>query len=316
MQPNSKSIIFSKYPVSIWVVLVSWLLINACTQETTSPQNVAVTSVAANADSTVTTKRLTIQLPGLAEDATKLKMVLIPSGTFKMGSATNEPGRNAKYEWPLHEVTIAKPFYLAQYEVTQAQWEAVMGKDSHHSKFKDRPNHPVEKVSWLDCQRFINKLNELGQGTFRLPTEAEWEYACRAGTQTPFSFGAIADSVYSESAFEEIANNYLWWRGNNNPPGTKAVGLKLPNPWGLYDMHGNVNEWCADKWKPPTQRGAYTDTSRPFSNWEFLLVLRNRVNRGGDFMSAARSCCSAARYYEQSIDYHYRIGFRIAREYP
>lgn len=244
---------------------------------------------------------ITIHLPGLPEDAKKLEMVLIQPGSFMMGSSMEEQGR-LDTEWPLHEVTITKPFYLGKYEVTQAQWESVMGNNP--SFFRGRPNNPVEKVRWRTCQKFIKKLNSLGQGTFRLPTEAEWEYACRAGTTTRFSFG---DSL-------ENADKFMWWEVNNDPKGTKEAGLKLPNPWGLYDMHGNVQEWCEDRWQLPNERGPQIDPKGPSSGSSFFFLWTNRVFRGGSFGSHAQDCRSAYRSREQSMDFHYSLGFRLVRE--
>lgn len=248
---------------------------------------------------------ITVELPNLPQDAQKLEMILIKPGTFTMGSSLKERGRSED-EWPPHKVTMTKLFYMGQYEVTQAQWEAVMGSKSHRSKFRGRPNNPVEKVSWRACQKFIKRLNHLGEGTFRLPTEAEWEYACRAGTGTRFSFG---DAL-------ENADKYMWWSGNNTPDETKKVGLKSPNPWGLYDMHGNVFEWCLDGWEKPYARGTQIDPQRSSPNFFFFSLWTSRVYRGGSFRSNAKYCRSAPRGQEQSFDYHYSLGFRIVREYP
>ena len=247
-------------------------------------------------------KMITVHLSALPGDAKKLEMVLIEPGSFTMGLAKDELGRSGN-DWPLHEVKITRPFYIGKYEVTQAQWESVMGNNP--SSFSGRPNHPVEKVRWQTCQKFIKKLNALGQGTFRLPTEAEWEYACRAGTRTRFSFG---DSL-------ENADKYMWWEGNNEPNGTKEVGLKLPNPWGLYDMHGNVQEWCADRWELPRGRGSQIDPQGPSSGASFFFVWTNRVFRGGSFGRSAQDCRSSFRSREQSIDFHYSLGFRLVMEY-
>lgn len=246
---------------------------------------------------------MTIDLPNLPKEAKKLEMVLIKEGSFTMGSSKEELSRT-DIEWPLHRVTIAKSFYMGKYEVTQAQWEAVMGRNP--SYFREKPNHPVEKVSWRACQKFIRRLNALGQGVFRLPTEAEWEYACRAGTETQFSFGNSAEN----------ADKYMWWRGNNKPNETKEVGLKLPNPWGLHDMHGNVLEWCSDSWELPYERGPQIDPKGPPSGPSFFFLFTNRVMRGGGIGSRAQDCSSSWRGREQSLDFHYSLGFRLVREYP
>ena len=139
-------------------------------------------------------------------------------------------------------MTISKAFYLGQYEVTQAQWHAVMDSypsDHEFGDYGEGNDYPVHCVSWNDCQTFISKLNEMGQGTFRLPTEAEWEYACRAGTATRFYWG-------DDPSYTSI-NDYAWYFDEGvSLYGIKVVGQKTPNPWGLYDMSGNLWEFCAD----------------------------------------------------------------------
>lgn len=247
---------------------------------------------------------ITVHLPGLPEDAKKLEMVLVKPGSFMMGSSKAEQGRKSwDRPWPSHKVTITKPFYIGKYEVTQAQWETLIRKN--RSYFRGKPNLPVEKVTWRACRKFIKRLNALGQGVFRLPTEAEWEYACRAGSEAQFSFG---DSL-------EKADRYMWWKENNEAKGTKEVGLKMPNPWGLYDMHGNVQEWCSDRWRRAYERGPQTDPKGPSSGSTFFFLFTNRVFRGGSFESEAQDCSASRRSREQSIDFHYSLGFRLVREW-
>lgn len=173
----------------------------------------------------------------LSEGAIPLELVWIPPGTFVMGSPACEPDRDP--EETQHLVILSRGFYLGKYEVTQAQWTAVMGVNpAYHT---GSVNRPVERVSWHDCHEFIDRLNTLNQGTFRLPTEAEWEYACRAGTFTAYFWG-------DDPQRTEIGR-YAWYLENSERQ-TFEVGLKWPNPWGLYDICGNVMEWCEDGYGP------------------------------------------------------------------
>ena len=162
----------------------------------------------------------------------KMEMLLIPAGEFLMGSPDSDKD-SSDDERPLHRVRISRPFYLGKYPVTQKQWEAVMG--SNPSWFKN-PSNPVETVNWEDCQQFLVKLNakvRSGYGRFQLPTEAQWEYACRAGSNTKYYFGDEASVA-----------DYSWYFMNADAQ-THPVGQKKPNAWGLYDIQGNVCEWCA-----------------------------------------------------------------------
>ena len=261
-----------------------------------------------------------IPLPGLSKDAIKLEMVLIKPGSYIMG---RKSGKHVSYgnHWPAHKVYITKPFYIGKYEVTQAQWEAIMGRDSHHSKFINNPDNPVEKVSWLYCKMFINRLNKLGLGAFRLPTEAEWEYACRAGTETEFFFGDIKEYTEEGKNFNELADQYMWWKENDNTESTKKVGSKLPNSWGLYDMHGNVSEWCLDVWEKPYKREDSTDPNNYPTGWFTRLLSKippgaNHVFRGGSiFYDDISKCGATRRDYEQAWDFHYSLGLRLVMEY-
>lgn len=242
---------------------------------------------------------ISINIPRLSQNVKQLEMVLIQPGTFIMGSRNGE-----SQAWPPHKVTITRPFYIGKYEVTQAQWQAVMGKN--RSYFSGHPDRPVEKVSWRDCQKFIKRLKNLNQGKFRLPTEAEWEYACRADTDTPFSFGSDARN----------AEKYMWWRGNNEPDETKKVGMKRPNSWGIYDMHGNVYEWCADRWESSHERDAQIDPKVSRSRWALFGFVTKYVFRGGCFNSQENACRSASRRNEQAFDYYKGLGLRLVREFP
>jgi len=185
------------------------------------------------------TERLA-QLPREVRNSIGMEFVLIEAGTFQMGSPAGERGWDDD-EGPVHEVTISQPFYLGKYEVTQGEWQAVMG--SNPSRFSNCGRTcPVENVSWDDAQKFIGALNRReGMETYRLPTEAEWEYAVRAGTRTAYHFGNAAGELYL----------YAWYgdTGVFFPEGTHPVGQKQPNAWGWYDMHGNVREWIVDQYR-------------------------------------------------------------------
>ncbi|MEI6607852.1 MAG: formylglycine-generating enzyme family protein [Verrucomicrobiota bacterium] len=226
-------------------------------------------------------KNLTIDLGGVTMD-----FVLIRPGSFTMGSDSN----TNKNEQPAHKVTLTKPFYLAKYEVTQEQWEKVMG--TNPSNFKGVKN-PVEMVSYTDCQSFMAKLQEKVPGqTFRLPTEAEWEYACRAG--------AAGDYCYGDG--EGVLAEYAWYGGNANNT-THPVGENKPNAWGLYDMHGNVWEWCADF------HGDYPATAvvDPMGS-----SLGGIGARGGGWYNSAYQCRAAFRIRNNQSFTYYAIGVRLA----
>lgn len=228
-----------------------------------------------------------------------MKFVLISSGTFMMGSSPlNEPERFKDERQ--HRVTITKPFYMQTTEVTQDQWREVMGSNPSH--FKDcGADCPVEGVSWNDAQEFIRKLNQKERAdTYRLPTEAEWEYACRANSITRFCFGD-SDGKLGE---------YAWYSGNSSLK-THSVGQKQPNAWGLYDMHGNVLEWCQDRceWK----NGVVTDTYREGIVDPLCNKGSYRVLRGGGWFDNAMYCRSANRDNNSPGYWDNYLGFRLAR---
>ena len=217
----------------------------------------------------------------------KLKMVLIPAGKFKMGSPESEKAR--RNDEKQYEVTLTKPFYMGKYEVTQEQWFEIMGENPSREKGRKLP---VTNVSWEDCQEFIKKLNAKTDGGYRLPTESEWEYACRAGTTTAYSFG---DKITPKDA------NYI----GSEIGKPVAVGSYKPNAFGLYDMHGNVWE-CSEDWYGNYPAGAVIDPKGPATG-------KYRVLRGGSFnyyVSYARSSCLFLN--TPTFRYNY-VGFRLAR---
>jgi formylglycine-generating enzyme required for sulfatase activity len=222
--------------------------------------------------------------------APKVEMVFVPGGSFLMGSPENEPGREL-YEGPQHRVTV-QSFYIGKYEVTQAQWQAVIGGNPSHFKGDDLP---VESVSWNDTKEFCRRLSEMTGEEYRLPTEAEWEYACRAKT----------DSAYADD-LDEMA-----WYAKNSDSKTHPVGLKRPNAFELYDMHGNVREWCEDDW-----HGSYVNAPNDGSAWGDKPERGSaRVNRGGGWNFAAAECRSAYRDCNTSGFSFSHVGFRLVRMY-
>ena len=218
----------------------------------------------------------------------KLEMVLIPAGKFMMGSPESEAGRRENETQ--HEVTLTKPFYMGKYEVTQEQWQIIMGSNPSDTK---GARFPINKVSWNDCQEFIKKLNTKTNGGYRLPTESEWEYACRAGTSTAYS--------YEDRITKGDAN---YGNGAADRESIKATGNYKPNAFGLYDMHGNVWEWCED-WKADYPGGAVTDPKGPATG-------EYRVLRGGSFFNVGSFARSAFRFNVMPAGRGNSGGFRLA----
>ncbi len=257
-----------------------------------------------------------------------MKLVLIPAGEFMMGSPNDEEWR-WEDEVPQHRVRITMPFYLGMYQVTQAEYERVMGTNpswfspggggSDRVSGLDTSRFPVESVSWNDAVEFCRKLSALpaersAGREYRLPTEAEWEYACRAGTTTRYSFGDDASQL----------GEYAWYSGNSDrgthrvwqmwanlwglhdfDGRTHRVGQKRANPWGLYDMHGNVWEWCADWFD-----GKYYANS-PVDDPQGPASGSHRVSRGGSWSFPAAECRSADRYRYTPGPCSLHFGFRL-----
>ena len=217
------------------------------------------------------------------------EMVEVRGGTFRMG-ATSEQGSDAwDNEKPVHSVTL-NSYYIGKTEVTQALWKAVMG--SNPSRFKG-DDLPVDNVSWNDCQEFIRKLNSMTGQNFRLPTEAEWEFACRGGNNS-------RGYKYSGSNY---IDNVAWYRDNSGFK-THPVATKSPNELGIYDMSGNVNEWCND-WYGGYTSGRQTNPKGPYDG-------SYRVFRGGSWINYARYCRSSDRNYLNPSDRDYKLGLRLA----
>jgi formylglycine-generating enzyme required for sulfatase activity len=242
-------------------------------------------------------KNRTITLPGDVE----LDMIGINPGTFLMGSPKDELGR--KNDETQHEVTLTKAYWLGKYEVTQAQYEAVMGKNPSYWKGADLP---VEQVSWFDAMEFCEKLTEIERAAGRLPegyeytlpTESQWEYACRAGTTTALNNGKNLSDEYQCSEMDKVG----WYFGNSDE--THPVGQKKPNAWGLYDMHGNVKEWCLN-WEGDYPTSSVTDPVGPETGERSVL-------RGGCWGTYALGCRSAYRNNLSPSLSDYGCGFRVA----
>ena len=258
----------------------------------------------------------TFSLPGGAE----LEVVWIEPGVFQMGAPESEINETIDWcvdlgesrstcvelfgaEGPLHEVEISQGFYLGKYEITQGQWEAVMGTTpwAGEDYVQEHSSHPAVYISWYDVQAFIGRLNAAaGDSLYRLPSEAEWEYACRAGTTTRWSLGDDVSQL----------TDYAWYWGNAWHVGERyahAVGLKRPNAWGLYDMHGNVYEWVQDWY------GRDYYNSSPRVDPPGPDIGSARVLRSGDFYVSAQAVRSAVRYGDSPDDRYYFIGVRLVR---
>ncbi|MGC1305824.1 MAG: formylglycine-generating enzyme family protein [Phormidesmis sp.] len=247
------------------------------------------------------------------DEAAGLEMVAIPAGTFMMGSPESEPGRFGD-ESPQHEVSVTA-FFMGKYPITQAQWRFVAGMeqinralDPDPSRFKG-DERPVESVSWDEAVEFCDRLSHRTGNDYQLPTEAQWEYACRAGTTTPFHFG---DTILPELANYDCTESYSGGtKGEFRRETTPVDEFGIANAFGLCDVHGNVWEWCADHWHN-SYEGAPTDGSA----WVTSGKVTERVIRGGSWSNYPRICRSAARYLNTPDIRNDRFGFRVCCRAP
>ena len=233
------------------------------------------------------------KMPDTTINSISMEFVLIPPGSFRMGG-DKKLEQAEDHETPRHFVKFSNAFFMGKYEVTQAQWSAIM--DNNPSAFKD-DTRPVERVSWNDVQAFVLKLNTKEEtNKYRLPSEAEWEYAARAGSESSYTFGSDTS----------ILSQYAWYR-NNSGGETHPVGQLNPNVWGLYDMHGNVHEWCQDWF----DRKYYSQS--PSNAPLGPSIGLAKALRGGDWGSEDWYCRCASRSLGSPDRRSDRLGFRLIR---
>ena len=247
------------------------------------------------------------------DDKNHLRMMQIPAGAFLMGSPDSEEGRMDRGS-PQHQVFVSS-FFMAKYPVTQAQWQIVSKMPQVKLKLKPNPSkfegdtRPVEQVSWHDAIEFCARLTKHTKRQYRLPTEAEWEYACRAGTTTPFHFGeTISPELANYTASSTYGDGVT---GENRKETTSVDHFKIANAWGLCDMHGNVWEWCQDHWHD-NYKGAPEDGSA----WLIDNSDAWRINRGGSWIYDPRHCRSACRLYSDPDVRYDILGFRVSCSAP
>ncbi|MUH01209.1 SUMF1/EgtB/PvdO family nonheme iron enzyme [Scytonema sp. UIC 10036] len=272
------------------------------------------------------TKRQTAQhfIEDLGNGIT-LDMVLLRSGSFMMGAPETEEG-NSDSERPQHKVTVPT-FLMSKYPITQAQWKAVAALPQVNKELERDPSRfkgdkrPVERVSWYDAVEFCQRLTSHTKRQYRLPSEAEWEYACRAGTTTPFHFGEtitteVANYNGTDDEKYKWSGSYAWGpKGIYREETTEVGSFEVANAFGLYDMHGNVWEWCLDDWHDnyegaPTDGSAWLDNNDNFSQKQGYAVLR-----GGSWLGIPEFCRSASRYGSMREDRDFidgNFGFRVA----
>jgi formylglycine-generating enzyme required for sulfatase activity len=232
-------------------------------------------------------------------DGVTLELVLVQAGKFQMGSSEREPGHDPS-EFPIHTVVIQKPFYLGRFEVTQGQWETVM--KSSQAAFPGDPRRPAENMAWTDAQKFCRYASEKTGRKLRLPSEAEWEYACRAGSTTPWNTGGqLAEAVHKSAV-------------GFKPIQPAPVGSRLPNTWGLHDMHGNVMEWCEDYFWPNHENAPANGSARTTPPPANEGDLPSRVYRGGSWRSNPQESRSAVRFAAPEDTRSDTMGFRVAMD--
>ena len=256
-------------------------------------------AVETEVNSATTGARLEIRARLALPEGESIELALVSAGEFLMGSPEEESGRDPDEK--RHRVRISRAFYMGRHEVTQAQWRAVMGDNP--SFYRDDPRLPVDSVDWKAALEFCHRLVRLTSRAVRLPTEAEWESACRAGTTTAFSFGRDIN---------EMDANYDWSHdgatGEDAPESTSPVGSFAANPWGLYDMHGNVKEWCSDWYGPyDASVSPVVDPVGPASGQQHVL-------RGGSWDDYGRRSRSASRHGHRPGDRDETVGFRVVVE--
>ena len=273
------------------LVLVVWACPGWCAEPAKSPFSAAE----AKAHQRAWAKHLDV--PVEVTNSVGMKLVLIPPGEFAMGSPAEE-------EWHrddevLHRVTLTKAFYIGATEVTQGQWKAMMGKNP---SFSTGDALPVDTVTWEEAVAFCRKLSAKEGAPYRLAREAEWEYACRAGTTTPFHTGA---TITADTANYDGTQTYAGGPKGKFRETSIAVGSFPPNAWGLYDVHGNVWEWCAD-WYGEYPPGDVTDPTGPARG-------EKRVVRGGCWINFPAVCRSANRGKTAPVSWNFHFGFRVVR---
>lgn len=281
-------------------ILILFICVTGCESQSNTPTGVKSAGRLAAGAPPLTAAQAAVG--DVEENSVGMTMVPIPAGEFVMGSPPGEEGRFDN-EIP-HLVRITRAFYMSATEVTQAQWTAVMGTQPWQGDqlfVREGADYPATFVSWNDAVEFCRKLSRQEGLTYRLPTEAEWEYACRAGSTTAFCFGDdVAD-----------LHEYAWFVENAYDAGeahAHRVGRKLPNAWGLYDMHGNVWEWCSD-WHGDYPAEPVIDPTGPAEG-------SGRVIRSGRWVSFPKACRSADRIGNDPELRDVFLGFRVARSLP